>query len=78
MNSSPGPVTGMLGRLSTGVSRTSIRWAHKHKQRKQPKHHLTGFEPGLGEHIFIYNHIQNGMVVYSHHNELKVRCPMPR
>ncbi|KAJ4424280.1 hypothetical protein N0V82_000980 [Gnomoniopsis sp. IMI 355080] len=70
MNISPASVVGILDRLSTGVSRTSIR--HYAAPRfKKKKHHLTGFTPGHGERIFVYNHIENGMIVYSHEPELK-------
>lgn len=77
MNTSPASVVGILERLSIGVSRTSIRHYAAPKYKKK-KHHLTGFTPGHGERIFVYNHIETGMIVYSHEPELKVRpriCP---
>lgn len=77
MNTLPASVLGKLDRLSTGVSRTSIRHYATPKLKKK-KHHLTGFTPGHGERIFVYNHTENGMIVYAHEPELKVRlhtCP---
>lgn len=71
MNTSSVPVVGILDRLSTGVSRTSIRHYAAPKFKKK-KHNLTGFKPGHGERIFVYNHIENGMIIYSHDPELKV------
>ncbi|KAJ4391945.1 hypothetical protein N0V93_005565 [Gnomoniopsis smithogilvyi] len=70
MNTSPASVVGILDRLSTGVSRTSIRH-YAAPRLKKKKHYLTGFTPGHGERIFVYNHIEKGMIVYSHEPELK-------
>lgn len=71
MNTSPASVVGILDRLSTGISRTSIRH-YAAPRLKKKKHHLTGFTPGHGERIFVYNHTETGMIVYSHEPELKV------
>lgn len=73
MKSSPASVAGILGRLSTGVSRQSIRHGHTAPRRKQPRHDLTGFKPGLGEQIWVHHHIARGMIIYTHEPELPVR-----
>ncbi|KAH8782924.1 transcriptional regulation of mitochondrial recombination-domain-containing protein [Diaporthe sp. PMI_573] len=70
MKSSPASVVGILGRLSTGVSRVSIRHGHTTPKRKQPRHHLTGFKVGLGERIWVHHHIARGMIIYTHDPEL--------
>lgn len=73
MKSSPASVVGILGRLSTGVSRQSIRHGHTTQRRKQPRHELTGFKRGLGEQIWVHHHIAQGMIIYTHKPELPVR-----
>lgn len=75
MNTTPASVVGILDRLSIGVSRTSLRHYATTKKLRIKKHHLTGFKPGHGEQIFVYNHIETGMIVYSHNPELKVCSP---
>lgn len=70
MKSSPASVVGILGRLSTGVSRVSIRHGHTTPKRKQPRHELTGFKKGLGEQIWVHHHIAQGMIIYTHEPEL--------
>ncbi|CAN8096582.1 unnamed protein product [Discula destructiva] len=75
MNTSPASVAGILERVTLGVSRTSIRhYAAPPRRFKKKKHHLTGFKRGHGERIFVYNHIENGMIIYSHEPELKRDC----
>jgi hypothetical protein len=70
-------VVGILGRLSTGVSRVSIRHGHTTPRRKQPRHNLTGFKKGLGERIWVHHHIVRGMIIYTHEPELPVPCASP-
>lgn len=76
MKSSPASVVGILGRLSTGVSRVSIRHGHTVPRRKQPRHDLTGFKKGLGEQIWVHHHVARGMIIYTHDPELPVRCAL--
>ncbi|KAG8166109.1 hypothetical protein KVR01_004661 [Diaporthe batatas] len=71
MKSSPASVVGILGRLSTGVSRVSIRHGHTMPRRRQPRYELTGFKQGLGERIWVHHHIAKGMIIYTHEPELK-------
>lgn len=76
MNPSPTSVVGTLERLSIGVSRVSIRHgstATRYTRYRKKNHAWTGYKRGHGESIFVYNHIQNGMIVYSHDPVLKVR-----
>lgn len=73
MKSSPASVVGILCRLSTGVSRQSVRHGHTTARRKQPRHDLTGFKRGLGEQIWVHHHIAQGMIIYTHKPELPVR-----
>lgn len=77
MNSSPASVVGILDRLSIGVSRISIRHGHTKPKAKRPQPELTGFRVGLGEKIWVHNHIATGMIIYSHDAKLKVGCPVP-
>ncbi|KAL1866193.1 hypothetical protein Daus18300_006857 [Diaporthe australafricana] len=70
MKSSPASVVGILDRLSTGVSRVSIRHGHTTTKRKQPRPELTGFKQGLGEQIWVHHHIAQGMIIYTHEPEL--------
>ncbi|KAJ0104367.1 hypothetical protein J7T55_011151 [Diaporthe amygdali] len=70
MKSSPASVVGILDRLSTGVSRVSIRHGHTTPRRKQPRPELTGFKPGLGERIWVHHHIAQGMIIYTHEPQL--------
>lgn len=72
MNSSPASVVGILDRLSIGVSRISIRHGHTKPRTKTPQPQLTGFKGGLGEKIWVHNHIVTGMIIYSHDAQLKV------
>ncbi|GAP89687.1 hypothetical protein SAMD00023353_3501040 [Rosellinia necatrix] len=72
--------------ISSAATRTSIRLAHSKTATatttsstptaKKPKRRKGGriepsFEPGHGEKIFIFNHILDGMTVYSHSPVLK-------
>lgn len=76
MKSSPASVVGIVGRLSAGVSRISIRHGHTMPRRRQPRHELTGFKKGLGERIWVHHHIAKGMIIYTHEPELPVRCAL--
>lgn len=63
-------VARQLGKLSLGISQTSVRLNHskrKQKERVEPE-----FAPGHGERIWIFNHFLEGMTVYSHKPVLKV------
>ncbi|KUI64832.1 hypothetical protein VM1G_00451 [Cytospora mali] len=71
MNSSPASIVGILDRLSIGVSRISIRHGHTMPKIKKPQPELTGFKAGLGERIWVHNHIVTGMIVYSHNAKLE-------
>lgn len=71
MTTPPASVVGILDRLSIGVSRVSIRHASTTRYKKK-NYDWTGFKPGHGENIYVYNHIENGMIVYSHEPSLKV------
>lgn len=72
MNSSPLCAVRIVGRLSIGVSRQSIRHGHIYRYKeKQPQ--LTGFEQGHGEQIWVFTHIVTNMIIYSHQKFLKVR-----
>ncbi|KUI58793.1 hypothetical protein VP1G_06068 [Cytospora mali] len=71
MNSSPASIVGILDRLSIGVSRISIRHGHTKPKVKKPQPELTGFKAGLGERIWVHNHIVTGMIVYSHQAKLE-------
>lgn len=71
MNSSPASVVGILDRLSIGVCRISIRHGHTAPRIKNPHPELTGFKPGLGEKIWVHNHVVTGMIIYSHDGKLK-------
>ncbi|PSS03841.1 transcriptional regulation of mitochondrial recombination-domain-containing protein [Coniella lustricola] len=71
MNSTPASLVGILDSLAIGVFRTSIRQAHTQTRFRRKKYNLTGFTPGHGENIYIFNHIENGMVIYSHEPILK-------
>lgn len=75
MNSSPASVVGILDRLSIGVCRISIRHGHTAPRIKNPHPELTGFKAGLGEKIWVHNHVVTGMIIYSHDGKLKVRYP---
>ncbi|KAH6654191.1 transcriptional regulation of mitochondrial recombination-domain-containing protein [Truncatella angustata] len=81
-----GSLTAQLGRLSVGLSRTSIRPAStvdqplavrevretKKSKKKQSKPRIEPkFEPGHGEKIWIFGNFVNGMTVYSHSPVLK-------
>ncbi|KAI1496730.1 transcriptional regulation of mitochondrial recombination-domain-containing protein [Biscogniauxia marginata] len=77
------PITAQLGKLSIGISRTSIQIRTKktaakakkqrpEKEDKAPKEQLEPvYPPGHGEKIFIFSHFLNGMTVYSHDPVLK-------
>ncbi|KAF3770050.1 hypothetical protein M406DRAFT_320160 [Cryphonectria parasitica EP155] len=69
--SSPTSLVGILDSLSIGVSRTSIRQAHSKTKFRRKKYHLAGFGRGHGENIYVFNHIENGMVIYSHEPRLQ-------
>lgn len=66
-------ITGQFGRLSIGVSRTSIRLASNNKSSKTKQKKRQPGEPepidvdhpGHGEKIFIFTHMLNGLTVYS-------------
>ncbi|KAI1877975.1 uncharacterized protein JN550_000157 [Neoarthrinium moseri] len=72
MNISSSPfrsLAAQLGRLSIGVSRTTVRLAsskRKRRERIEPD-----FVPGHGEKIWIFSHLVNGTTVYSHNPVLK-------
>lgn len=76
MNSSPASVVAILDRLSIGVARVSIRHgttAAKPTRYRKKNYAWTGFKHGHGEKIYVYNHVNYGMIVYSHDPELPVR-----
>ena len=77
MNPSPASVVGILDRLSIGVSRVSIRHGHTKSKARKPQPELTGFKAGLGERIWVHNHIATGMIIYTHDAQLKVGCSSP-
>ncbi|KAI1131657.1 hypothetical protein F5Y10DRAFT_53606 [Nemania abortiva] len=68
------PITAQLGKLSIGSAsatpRTSIRLASTTKRRKDERIEPS-FQPGHGEKIFVFNHMLDGMTVYSHNPVLK-------
>ncbi|KAK9414191.1 putative Transcriptional regulation of mitochondrial recombination-domain-containing protein [Seiridium unicorne] len=81
-----GSLTNQLGRLSVGLSRTSIRTAstierspdaviketRKPRKKKQQQRQEPSFQPGHGEKIWIFSNFVNGLTVYSHSPVLKV------
>ena len=70
MNASPASI---VGRLSIGISRVSIRHGHTKPKFKRYQPELTGFEPGHGERIWVFNNLESNQVVYSHGPVMDVR-----
>lgn len=64
MNASP--ASSIVGRLSIGISRVSIRHGHATPRFRPARPELTGFEPGHGERIWVFNNIESNQVIYSH------------
>lgn len=74
-----------LSRLSIGgVTQSSARLAHVvNKEKKMKKRSKrspewlaglrSGFKPGHGEQIWVFNHYKMGLTVYSHGPVMKVR-----
>ncbi|KAJ9154873.1 hypothetical protein NKR23_g2282 [Pleurostoma richardsiae] len=58
----------VVERLSIGVSRISIRQSHTRPRWTKARPELTGFEPGHGERIWVFNHVGTNQIVYSHKN----------
>lgn len=71
MNASP--ASSIVGRLSIGISRVSIRHGHATPRFRPARPELTGFEPGHGERIWIFNNIESNQVIYSHGPAMDVR-----
>ncbi|KAI0145940.1 transcriptional regulation of mitochondrial recombination-domain-containing protein [Hypoxylon sp. NC0597] len=68
-------ITAQLGRLSLGISRTSIRFSHTNKREEKRRKELerSQFPPHHGEKIWILNHFLDGMTVYSHSPVVKAK-----
>ncbi|KAI1393516.1 transcriptional regulation of mitochondrial recombination-domain-containing protein [Hypoxylon trugodes] len=72
------PITAQLGKLSIGISRTSIRFVYNQttlprtKEEKRRKElERSKLPPHHGEKIWIFNHFLEGFTVYSHSPILK-------
>ncbi|OTB06855.1 hypothetical protein M426DRAFT_9283 [Hypoxylon sp. CI-4A] len=66
-------ITAQLGKLSIGISRTSVRFSHTDTKEEKRRKELerSQFQPHHGEKIWIFNHFLDGMTVYSHSPVLK-------
>jgi hypothetical protein len=71
MASQANSLTARLAKLSIGITRTNARFYSSKKKRKERIE--PSWLPGHGEKIWIFNHILDGMTVYSHAPVLKVR-----
>ncbi|KLU84259.1 hypothetical protein MAPG_03304 [Magnaporthiopsis poae ATCC 64411] len=59
------PARASLLRLSAGLSRVSVRHGSHLARYKKPQPEKSGFWPGHGEKIWVFNNIVTGQVVYS-------------
>ncbi|OTA66648.1 hypothetical protein K449DRAFT_430961 [Hypoxylon sp. EC38] len=72
-------ITAQLGRLSLGISRTSIRFSHSNKkaekiaEKRRKELERSQFQEHHGEKIWILNHFLDGMTVYSHSPIIKAK-----
>ncbi|KAI1378309.1 transcriptional regulation of mitochondrial recombination-domain-containing protein [Hypoxylon crocopeplum] len=72
-------ITAQLGRLSLGISRTSIRFSHTKKENLDPKEEekrqkeleRSRFSAHHGEKIWVFTHFLQGMTVYTHNPVMK-------
>src|SRR5438876_1446618 len=63
-----------LGKLSTVISRITVRHSSTRRRWKEPRPDLTGFGPDWGEKIWIFHHILTKQIVYSHSPAMDVWC----
>lgn len=59
------PAAASLLRLSAGLSRVTVRHGSHLARYKKPQPEKSGFWPGHGEKIWVFNNIVTGQVVYS-------------